>query len=104
VIIKGTIDPGSTGPVQLYTVVPAKSFITFPFTLKCVLIWDNPLHSYQVDHSSTYPFLSTYSGPGSVIMTGNTKVSKIVSSPQKAHKQIRAREAFSDNASDKSHA
>jgi len=37
-------------------------------------------------------------------MTGNTKVSKIVSSPQKAHKQIRAREAFSDNASDKSHA
>lgn len=36
-----------------------------------------------------------------MIMTGKTKVGKIVSSPQRAHKKIRAREAFSDNASDK---
>ena len=68
-ITAGTIHPCPSHPTS-HSCPSMILILTFPFLLQCVLIWDNPLYSYQVDGSPVYHFLSPYSGPGSGVMTG----------------------------------
>lgn len=73
-------------PVQLHTVVPAQSLLTFLFTVHWVLTWDSSLGSHQADPPPVHHVPSTYSGPGSVMMTGNTKGSRVVPAPKELRK------------------
>ncbi|KAM7141467.1 uncharacterized protein WM277_013688 isoform 1-T1 [Molossus nigricans] len=50
-------------------------FIVFysDYRVHCVLMWDSSLCSHQTDHPPVHHYLSTCSGPCSVMMTRNTK-------------------------------